>query len=99
VHQQYTHLEKSCDLFRNDVLCNIPAKFDIPMKLVISLMRPARFTFSFNLLGIRTLYMFRALLAHPQEALYKRRVVYACVLGQLAATRIGVELAVPPQSW
>jgi hypothetical protein len=36
--------------------------------------------------------MFRALLAHPQEALYKRNLVIACVLCQLVATRVGVEL-------
>jgi hypothetical protein len=33
---------------------------------------------SFNLLRIEGLYMFRALLAHPQEALHKRNLVY-CV--------------------
>jgi hypothetical protein len=32
--------------------------------------------FSFNLLRIEGLYMFRALLAHPQEALHKRHLVY-----------------------
>jgi hypothetical protein len=32
----------------------------------------------FNLLRIMGLYMFRALLAHPQEALHKRHLVY-CV--------------------
>jgi hypothetical protein len=31
--------------------------------------------FSFNLLSIKGLYMFRALLAHPQEALQKRYLV------------------------
>jgi hypothetical protein len=34
--------------------------------------------FLFNLLRIKDLYMFRALLAHPQEALPKRHLVY-CV--------------------
>jgi hypothetical protein len=34
--------------------------------------------FSVNLLRINYLYMFRALLAHPQEALHKRHIVY-CV--------------------
>jgi hypothetical protein len=34
--------------------------------------------FSFNLLIIKGLYMFRALLAHPQEVLHKRHLVY-CV--------------------
>jgi hypothetical protein len=32
----------------------------------------------FNLLSIKGLYIFRALLAHPQEALHKRHLVY-CV--------------------
>jgi hypothetical protein len=32
--------------------------------------------FSFNLLRIKGLYMFRALLAHPQEALRKRHLVF-----------------------
>jgi hypothetical protein len=32
--------------------------------------------FSFNLLRIKSLYIFRELLAHPQEALYKRHLVY-----------------------
>jgi hypothetical protein len=34
--------------------------------------------FSFHLLRIRDLYMFRALLAHPQEVPHKRHLVY-CV--------------------
>jgi hypothetical protein len=34
--------------------------------------------FSFNLLRIKGIYMFRALLAHPQEVLHKRQLVY-CV--------------------
>jgi hypothetical protein len=34
--------------------------------------------FSFNLLRIKGLYVFRALFAHPQEVLYKRNLVY-CV--------------------
>jgi hypothetical protein len=46
--------------------------------------------FLFSLLRIKGLYMFRALVAHPQEVLHKRHLVY-CVLCQLAATRIGVE--------
>jgi hypothetical protein len=32
--------------------------------------------FSFNLLRIKDLYIFRALLAHPQVALRKRHYVY-----------------------
>jgi hypothetical protein len=83
----------------------------------------------FSLLRIKGLYMFRALLANPQEAIHKRHLVYcvrvvsvgcyqdwsgtgvfehyllilrmrytngtwyiACVLCQLAAIRIGLEL-------
>jgi hypothetical protein len=34
--------------------------------------------FSFSLFRIKDLYMFRALLAHPQEVLHKRHLVY-CV--------------------
>jgi hypothetical protein len=57
--------------------------------------------FLFSLLGIKGLYMFRALLAHPQDASNKRHLVYcvhvtsvgctwyiACVLRQLAALGI-----------
>jgi hypothetical protein len=40
--------------------------------------------FLFNLLTIKGLYMFRALLAHRQEAPHKRHLVY-CVLCQLDA--------------
>jgi hypothetical protein len=48
--------------------------------------------FLFNLLRIIGLYMFRALLVHPQEALHIATGYITCVLYQLAATRIGVEL-------
>jgi hypothetical protein len=34
---------------------------------------------SFSLLRIKGLYMFQALLAHPQEALHKRDLVYVAV--------------------
>jgi hypothetical protein len=37
--------------------------------------------FSFNLLRIKGLYMFRALLAHPHEAMHKWHLVYCvCVM-------------------
>jgi hypothetical protein len=39
----------------------------------------------FNLLRIKGLSMFRALLAHPQEALKSDTFYIACVLCQLAA--------------
>jgi hypothetical protein len=41
--------------------------------------------FLFNLLRIKVLCMFRALLAHPQEALHSGTWYIACVLCQLAA--------------
>jgi hypothetical protein len=45
--------------------------------------------FLFSLLRIKFLYMFRALLAHPQEALNKRHLVY-CV-------RVVSVCAAPPE--
>jgi hypothetical protein len=44
--------------------------------------------FSFSSLRIKTLYMFRALLVHPQEAFHKRHLVYWCVLCQLSMPRL-----------
>jgi hypothetical protein len=41
--------------------------------------------FLFNLLRIKGLYIFRALLAHPQEELHSGTWYIACVLCQLAA--------------
>jgi hypothetical protein len=49
--------------------------------------------FLFNLLLIKDVYMFRALLAHPQEALNKRHLVYCVRVTSVGCTRIGVELA------
>jgi hypothetical protein len=46
----------------------------------------------FNLLRIKGLYMFRKLLAHPQEALHKRHLVYCVLVMSVGCTRIGVEL-------
>jgi hypothetical protein len=40
--------------------------------------------FLFNLLRIKGLYMFRALLAHPQEALHKRHLVYCVRVSETA---------------
>jgi hypothetical protein len=48
--------------------------------------------FLFSLLRIKGLYMFRALLAHPQEALHKRHLVYCVRVMSVGCTRIGVEL-------
>jgi hypothetical protein len=60
--------------------------------------------FLFNLSRIKGLYMFRALLAHPQQALHKRHLVYCVRVMTVCCTRTGVELVsvqtpVPLQSW
>jgi hypothetical protein len=51
--------------------------------------------FSFSLLRIKSLYMFRALLADPKEMLHKRHLVY-CV--RIMSVGCGTD-AVSPQSW
>jgi hypothetical protein len=48
--------------------------------------------FLFNLLIINGLYMFRALLAHPQELLHKRHLVYCYRIMSVGCTWIVVEL-------
>jgi hypothetical protein len=42
--------------------------------------------FSFNLLRIKSLYTVRALLAHPQEILHKRRLVYCVRIMSVGST-------------
>jgi hypothetical protein len=44
--------------------------------------------FLFNLLRIKSLYMFRALLPHPQETLHKRQLVYCVRTMSVGCTRI-----------
>jgi hypothetical protein len=46
--------------------------------------------FLFSLLRIKDLYMFRALIAHPQEALYKRHLVYCVRVKSVGCTRSAV---------
>jgi hypothetical protein len=46
----------------------------------------------FSLLRIKGLYMFRALLAHPQEVLHKQHLVYCVRVMSVGCTRIEVEL-------
>jgi hypothetical protein len=48
--------------------------------------------FLFSLLRIKCLYMFRALLEHPQEALHKRHLVYCVSVMSVGCTRSEVEL-------
>jgi hypothetical protein len=45
--------------------------------------------FLFSLLRIKGLYMFRALLAHPQEAVYKWHLVYCVRVMSVGCTRVG----------
>jgi hypothetical protein len=56
-----------------------------------------------NLLRIMGLYMFRALLVHPQEVLHKRHLVCCVRVMSVGCTRIGVELMLQTpvllQSW
>jgi hypothetical protein len=52
--------------------------------------------FPFNLLRIKGLYMFRALLAHPQVALNKWHLAYCMCVMSVGSTRIGVELCSTP---
>jgi hypothetical protein len=48
--------------------------------------------FLFSLLRIKGLYIFRELLAHPQEALHKRHLVYCGRVMLVGCTKIEVEL-------
>jgi hypothetical protein len=43
--------------------------------------------FLFSLLGMKGFYMFRALPAHPQQALHKRHLVYCISLMSVGCTR------------
>jgi hypothetical protein len=52
--------------------------------------------FSFNLLRIKGLYMFRALLAHPQESLNKRHLVYCVRIMSVGCATIAVPAIVAP---
>jgi hypothetical protein len=51
--------------------------------------------FWFSLLRIKGLYMFRELLVHPQEALYKQHLVYCVRIMSVGCATIAVKL----QSW
>jgi hypothetical protein len=46
--------------------------------------------FLLNLLRMKGLYMFRALLAHPQEAIQKRHLVYCMLVTSVGCTSVGV---------
>jgi hypothetical protein len=56
--------------------------------------------FTFSLLRINSLCMFRALLAHPQEALNKRHLVYCVRAKSVGCVTIAVNtIAVKLKSW
>jgi hypothetical protein len=55
--------------------------------------------FLFSLLRIMGLYMLRALLAHPQEALNKRHLVYCVRVMSVSCTRIGAANSQSTSSW
>jgi hypothetical protein len=48
--------------------------------------------FSFSSFRTKGIYMFRALLAHPQEVLHKRHLVYCVRVMSVGCTRNGVAL-------
>jgi hypothetical protein len=52
--------------------------------------------FIFNLSRMKSLYMFRALLAHPQEALNKQHLVYCVRVMSVGCTKIGTPILVQP---
>jgi hypothetical protein len=52
--------------------------------------------FLLNLLRIKGLYMFRALLVHPQEVLHKRHLVYCVRMSVGCARIVGPILVQPP---
>jgi hypothetical protein len=49
-----------------------------------------------NLLIIKGLYTFRALLSHPQDSLHKRHLEYYVRVISVACAKIGVELSSTP---
>jgi hypothetical protein len=51
--------------------------------------------FSFNLLRIKSLYMFRALRAHPQEVLHKMHLVYCVRIKSVGCATIAVSRNIP----
>jgi hypothetical protein len=49
--------------------------------------------FLFNLLRIKGLYMFRALLAYPQKEIHKRHLVYCMRIMPVVSGTVAVKLA------
>jgi hypothetical protein len=69
--------------------------FCLPYIIVYQYSETNVMQFLFSLLRIKGLYMLRALIAHPQEALQKRHLVYCVRVMSVGCTRIKVEM----QSW
>jgi hypothetical protein len=53
--------------------------------------------FLFNLLRIKSLYMFRALLPHPQEVLHKRHLVYCLCVMSVGCNTPSAACLAPPE--
>jgi hypothetical protein len=51
--------------------------------------------FLLNVLRINGIYMFRALLAHPQEAIHKRQLVYCVRVLLVDCTRVKTKNNIP----
>jgi hypothetical protein len=81
-------------LLRNVGTCSSRDAASYTKWTYISIMKPTWCTFHSILLRIKGLYMFRALLAHLQEALHKRHLVY-CV----HVMSVGCCSCVPLQPW
>jgi hypothetical protein len=79
-----------------ETLCiTIGSGIDIPTYLkLLKYIRPHQYSetnvmhFLVNLLRIKCLYMFRALLDHPQEVLHKRHLVYYVRVMSVGFTRM-----------
>jgi hypothetical protein len=55
--------------------------------------------FLFSLLRIKDLYIIRALLAYPREALHKRHLVYYVIFMSVGCTGIEVEVNPSAANW
>jgi hypothetical protein len=63
-----------------------------PYVIIYHYSEPNVMQFVFSSLRIKGLHTFRALLAHPQEVLHKRYLVYCLRVVSVGCTRIGLEI-------
>jgi hypothetical protein len=89
----FIHIRKKC-LQNKNILFNL--MFCWPCIIVYQYSKTNVMLFLFNLLRIMGLYVFQALLAHPQKVLTSGTWYIASVLCQLAATRVRVERSYTP---